>query len=468
MISDIYSKLDRFIIFPLSEKVYGSNILKNYRYLKSIDWYSKEQLESIQLSKLKRLILHIYSHVPYYQDLFHSIKLTPDDIKSIKDLHKIPILTKQIIRDNYDKLTSTDIKNRKIKSNSTGGSTGTPLIFNTDIQTWNMSWASTFRAWSWYGFFLGEKIFTIGGQSLMSEKQGFSKKDFFEKYLMRNYKYSCSQMKQENLEQFYKAFIKLRPSAIRGYASSLYIFAKYIEDNHLNIVPIKVILTTGEILLPQYRRKVQEIFKAPIFDNYGAGDGGISAHECYMHEGMHITEERCIIEICSENGTNVEDGMMGNVITTDLDNYSFPFIRYKVGDIACIKKDLCSCGRKSALIGEVIGRSGKLLYSKNGIPISPTVLDNLLYKQLDFISLKNQIVYNKIDRFQIKQDFKGDILIYLILKNKNDDYRQFDYIIENFNHYFSNSEVKLEFVTEIPPLPSGKEDFVISDFKYCK
>jgi len=465
--SSLYSFFDRKILFPLAEKFNRSSSIKNYYSLLKTDWYSREQLLALQNKKLSDLITHCYNKVPYYKELFDSLHIGPDDIKSKKDLQKIPILTKQIIRENYNKIISGDLANRKVQNHSTGGSTGMPLQYLSDMQTWSVGWASIFRSWHWFGFSVGEKIFTIGGHSLVSKKRIFTKKNIFEKWLMRNYKYSSSEMKPEDMARHYKRFIAFKPVAIRGYASTLYVFAKYIEDNKLPVLPIHAIFTTGEVLLPNYRSKVQEVFKAPIYDSYGAGDGGIATHECYMHEGLHISEEKCILEIIDKNGEIVEDGTIGNVITTDLDNYAFPFIRYNVGDMSYIKKEYCSCGRKSKLLGVVMGRSGRLLYSKSGVPISPTMLPVLLYPDLNYDSIENQALYNKIDKFQIRQDKNGDLLILLKVKESRDEsLKLFGFIIENYTKYFPGSKVELEFVKEIPPLPSGKEDYILSDFLY--
>ena len=236
-------------------------------------------------------------------------------------------------------LLSQDIKSRNIRKHSTGGSTGVPLQYITDTQGWSMAWASTFRAWDWYGFYVGEKIFTLGGHSLVSQKKVLRRKDIFERLLMRNYKYTSSEMKSEDFFRLYQNYMRLKPAAIRGYASSLFVFSKFIEENNLKIYPVRLILTTGESLMPMYRAKVQEIFRAPIYDNYGAGDGGISSHECYMHEGLHITEERSIIEIVDSNGLPLNNGEVGHVVSTDLHNYAFPFLRYLVGDMASIKRN---------------------------------------------------------------------------------------------------------------------------------
>jgi phenylacetate-CoA ligase len=284
---------------------------------------------------------------------------------------------------------------------------------------------------------------------------------------MRLYKYYSVGLSDEEMQLNYRNFIKLKPKAIRGYPSTLYAFARFIEKNKLKTIPIKMVLTAGEVLIPHYRSKIQEVFQAPVFDNYGAGDGGIASHECYMHEGLHIAEEKCIIEITDEKGNKLEDGKHGFVITTDLNNYVFPFIRYQVGDIAVIKPDFCSCGRKSKLFSSVLGRNGKLLFNKKGNPISPTLLPILLYPNMDYISYKNQVLYNKIDRYQIIQDEKGDLKVLLKMKNKIDEkYEDYTYIIDNYKKVFAGSNVDLIFVDNINKLNSGKEDYIISHYKY--
>ena len=466
MAASFYHIFDKYFLLPVAEKLFGSNILGNYKELKKTDWLNEKDLTNVQNKKLSILVRHCYESVPFYTNLFNKLGLTPDDIKNKEDLKKLPILTKEIIRVNMDDLVSLDVKNRKTTQHSTGGSTGMPLTFKKDIQTWNIAWASTFRAWEWYDFYFGEKIFTIAGNSLVKERKFFTAKDFFDRYIMRNYKHSSFEMKDSDMQRHYKALMKTKPKAIRGYASTLYLFARYIESNQLPTPKtVRLLLTTGEILLPQYRQKLQQVFKVPLYDNYGAGDGGIASHECYMHEGLHISEERCVIEIVDRSGNLVEDGTLGHVITTDLDNFAFPFLRYKVGDMSYIKKEKCSCGRSSRLIGEVMGRAGKLLYNKQGEAISPTMLPILLYRDMDYHNTENQQIYNRIDKFRINQDKIGNMEILLKLKDKLDDKSQFNYVVDNYKTMFANSVIELKFVDDIPNLPSGKEDYVCSEYK---
>lgn len=461
----IYNFIDRYVLLPTGDLVYGSRVRKELRKLEENDFISEDELRKVQDAKLQRLVRHCYETVPYYTRLFDSLNIKPEDIKTRGDLRKLPVLTKQIIRENYNDLFSKAIDPRRWKKSSTGGSTGTPLKFCIDAAEWSQWKASTLRAWEWYGLKLGDKIFSLGGNSINKKKNLLTFKGAYDRFIMRNFKFSSADVSDECMQRHYEAFMRLRPTAVRGYGSSLYIFASYVEKMHLPLCPIKVVLTTGEVLMPEYRKKLEAVFNAPVYDAYGAGDGGILSHECPARNGLHVTEEMCVIEITDREGNVLPDGEVGYVCTTDLENYVFPFLRYHVGDMAYIKKERCSCGRQTRLIGQVLGRCGKLVYNKQGVPLSPTMLPFFLYKNMDYHNMEYAAIYNKIDKFQFRQDKDGNITVLLKLKDKNEDISQFDYVKPNIDKYFEGSTNAVKFVDDIPVMPSGKEDYCVSDYR---
>ena len=464
----LYSQIDKHILMPVADRLTHRGISKEWRLMERMNNATEQELITLQNQRLQALIQHCYANVPYYTKLFDSIGLKPEDIQCRDDLQKLPILTKQMVREHYDELISKDIDKRHYQKGSTGGSTGTPLKFMKDTPTWNMAWASSFRAWEWYGFHVGEKMMTLGGNSLVTKKKRLTPKDIFDLYIMRNMKRSSAEVDDAAMQAHYEAYMAYKPKAMRGYASSLVILARYIAKKNLPVLPMTCILTTGEILMPEYRKTLQEVFGCPVYDEYGAGDGGVDAHECLLQDGLHISEERCVLEITDKEGNVLPDGEIGYVTSTDLGNYVFPFLRYQVGDMAYIKPEKCACGRASRVIGQVIGRAGKLLYNKQGVPISPTMLPIMLYRDNDYHNEVNCAIYNKIDQFQIRQDKQGDIRILLKLKDPNEAHEQFEYCIENFRRHFVGSKVSLEFVDSIPPMPSGKEDYCVSEYEYKK
>ncbi len=467
----IYSFIDRKILLPIGDIIKGRNLHGEFNNALRTEWLSEKDLLKLQSEKLQKLIRHCYENVPYYRNVFDGLKLTPNDIKTRADLIKLPILTKQIIKSHYDELISTDISSRKYIDGSTGGSTGTPMRYKEDLHTWNVMRGVGFRGWTWAGFNVGEKLFTLAGNSLVkknSDKKKVFIKDLYDRIIMRNKKYDCTDITPEALKGYYTEMMSYKPMGIRGYASSLYFLAKYIEQNGLPVCKVKAVFTTGEKLHPKYRYKIQQVFHAPVFDSYGASDGSVNAQECYMHEGLHIGEEHCVIEIVDKNGNILPNGEVGHVISTDLNNFVFPFIRYKVGDLAYIKQELCSCGRKHRLLGEVIGREGRAIYNKQGRPYSSIIIDNMFFKDLDFHSEECQRLYEKMERFQIRQDKNGDILILIKPVDPKESNDTFSYVLDNFSKFFPDSKVDIKFVDDIPPLPSGKEDYCVSEYDYHK
>lgn len=460
----IYNLLDKYLLLPSADLLFGSTLNTQLRVLKANEFISQERMLSLQNEKLCRLIQHCYETVPYYHKLFLRLNIRPEEIRNKNDLQRLPILTKQIIRDNYNDLFSSATNPKQRKYASTGGSTGTPLKYCMDKREWSMQRASSFRAWESYGIQLGDKFFSLAGSSLTKKGQVLTSKGIYDKFIIRNHKYSSVNVDEESMKALLQEFKRIRPQVVRGYGSSLVVFARYLDKIGFNTDTVKVVLTTGEVLLPNYRRELERVFNAPVYDAYGAGDGGIVSHECINHR-LHITEELCMIEITDKDGQVLPDGEIGYVTSTDLENYVFPFIRYQVGDMSSVSTETCSCGRHTRHFGEIMGRAGRLVYNKQGVPISPTALPMMLYPDLDYHKIENQNLYNKIDRFQIRQDSKGDIQVLLKLKDKSEENDQFSYIHTNFENQFVGSEVTLLFVDEIPVLPSGKEDYCVSDYK---
>lgn len=460
----LYTTLDRHCLLPLSEKLFGRDISTAYRESLRTEWLGREALDALQRERLQRLVRHCYEHVPYYRRLFDRLHLSPAEVQTPADLAKLPVLTKDQVRQHYDELIADDAATRRYLHGSTGGSTGTPLRFLHDVQTWNRLRAAGLRMWHTAGFELGERMFTLAGNSLVKHtKHRLPKaKDLYDRYIMRNLKRNCTDLSPEALAGHYRAMMAYRPKAIRGYASSLYFLARYIEQHQLPVPEVKAVFTTGEKLHPAYRHKLQQVFRVPVFDAYGAADGGVAAYECPLHSGMHLSEENCIVEIVAPDGRPLPDGETGHVLTTDLNNYVFPFLRYQVGDLAYIDPTPCSCGRASRRLGEVIGREGRAIYNKQGRPFSSVVIDNMMFPQLDYHSTANQLLYERMERFQVQQDEQGDIHILIKPVDEAESVHTFDYIRHNFTTFFPDSKVTLSLVRDIPPLPSGKEDYCLS------
>ena len=204
--------------------------------------------------------------------------------------------------------------------------------------------------------------------------------------------YNAFSFNDDYLEVVTQKLQRIQPSLIRGYLSAIILLADYIRRNNIKGIKPIAVSCTSETLFPEYRKLIEEVFQAPLFNQYGCGECNSIAFECKEHKGMHITTEHCILEADENN----------NLIVTNLDNYSQPFIRYKNGDIGEIDDSPCACGSSAPRIISLHGRANENIFLKDGASVNGIFFANLL-DQAGFINS------NKMLRFQIVQEKEGEI-----------------------------------------------------------
>ncbi len=124
------------IIFPIADKLMGTCAMKWYGQIKLMNTWSKEQIDNWQNKQLQAFIRHAYDNTVYYKNLFDELGLTPDDIKTKEDLKKLPIINKDIVNKNYENLIPSNIKQIRYRKARTGGTTGEPMRYLCDENTW--------------------------------------------------------------------------------------------------------------------------------------------------------------------------------------------------------------------------------------------------------------------------------------------------------------------------------------------
>ena len=269
----MYSATAKNILYPIGEALLGTHMLRYLEILDETQWWAPAKLRELQNEKLRALIKHAYKNVPYYQRILRERGLTDNDVQTVEDLQKLPILTKDLIREHFLDLTSRDIEGRRVLLNATSGSTGEPLRYYLDMDVTSMGWASTFRAWGWAGYRLGDKRATLAGSSLVPGSPP-SLRERLRGMAERNLKLSAFGMSERTMGLYARKLAKHRPRFLRGYPSALYLFACYLEAASINTIKPDAVFTTAEMLLPQHRQTIEREFECIVFDNYGCNDGG--------------------------------------------------------------------------------------------------------------------------------------------------------------------------------------------------
>ena len=307
-----------------------------------------------------------------------------------------------------------------------------------------------YRGWGYAGYELGDKMVFLAGSSLGVGTTSKLVTKFHE--TVRNVKkLSSFDMNHENLNKYAEIINSFEPKILTGYASSIYFFANFLDENNISVTSPQGIITTAEKLYPNMKTKIETVFGCDVYDSYGLNDGGVTAFECSEHGYLHIDTERSIMEVVDENNFQIDDGK-GSILATSLHNYAMPFIRYDTGDIGHIVDDVCSCGRNPKLLKEIIGRQQDILQTPDGNFIHGEFFTHIFWET------------DGIKEFQIIQNSLDNIIIRLIPEN-NFDEKQLEYITKIISKRSNGWNIEFKFVDNIDRSKSGKYKFVINELK---
>jgi phenylacetate-CoA ligase len=436
-------------IFTLAHEAGNYNFYPIYRRLMDNQWKRYENLKEEQEKQLRHMVSFAYMNVPYYHKLFNRIGLKPDDIRTVEDLEKLPYLNKQIINKNPDDFKPLYLKRIKYTTAATGGTTGTPLQYRQSSFDRFMGGALLYRGWGYAGYELGDRMVFLAGSSLDTGKRSFLVTRAHE--MARNLKkLSSFDMGDREMKEYAGVINSFRPKFIRGYASSLFFFAGWLEKSDLKIHRPEGIFTTSEKLYPAMRAKIADVFGCQVYDTYGLSDGGVTAFECTEHSGMHIDTERSVMEVVDGNGEQMGSGE-GRILATSLYNYAMPFLRYDTGDDGHLLDDTCSCGRGYRLLKEVNGRTVDVLVTPEGKSVHGWFFLYIFWEQQGI--REYQVIQEALDRIVIK-----------IVPDDGFDERQLDRIRRIVRGRSEGWNLEFRIVEHIERTGSGKYKFIKNNY----
>ncbi|MDH4099351.1 MAG: hypothetical protein OEV28_02100 [Nitrospirota bacterium] len=356
------------------------------------------------------MLEHAYRHVPYYRRVFEGIGATPADIRTLAEMEKLPILTKEIIRENFEDLIATNIPKEHLIANSTGGSTGEPLRLYQDRQY--EQWANAARNRGWYeiaGCRPGDNCAVLWG-AMHEIGEDFPLKERLRSLLTTGeIPLNAFNLSEERKRYFLKWCHMLRPRLLRGYVTAIHDFAGFLDANNLRFPQVQGVILCAETVDPHVQAFVEKVFKAPSYNTYGGRELSLIAMECEHKNGLHEISENNYVEFEPITLTGYQDA--GNLLITNLNNYAMPFIRYRIGDIGIPGNGKqCECGRGLPLVSKVIGRTTEVFVFADGTRIAGEMFIHLMkdfsLKEYQFVQVSDSRVvlrmkseeFNDLDR----------------------------------------------------------------------
>jgi phenylacetate-CoA ligase len=362
--------------FLLKYNLFNKAAVTYYHLLQKQQFMSPDEIESLNWEKRKRLLAYAYKNVPYYREKFDSVGLDPQDIKQPEDYSKVPLLRRDDIRANFDRLLSIEAKPGMTRISTTGGSTGEPLrvLFDKRVQLEALAW----RIRDWWGVPLGvNEAVAVRMAKQRAIDRWFNSLIWLPALRV---KLDASSMKSEDIETFITKFNRIRPQIVWGYVGAIDHVASFASDNHLDFVPPKAIWVTAAPLSEVQRKRIENTFHAPVYEQYGCCEIFALAAQCSQRRALHISHDARLIEFTDDSGRPQPTAELGNIVLTDLENYCFPLIRYMNGDTGRAVKGKCTCGINLPLMDKVKGRQTDIIRLPNGTCLAgeylTTIFDN--------------------------------------------------------------------------------------------
>ena len=395
--------------------------------------------------RLAELLLYAQEHVPFHREqAARREKITPQNARSV--LARFPVVRRADIQRNPEAFVS-DTPGPRV-DDATGGSTGTPMMFRVDRNTQIARESSLLWANSLAGRIPGEKVAMLWGS--VSDVQGATGQlRLAVRWWIENMRwYNAFDMGEDRMEAFHSSLSAFRPHLLVAYAGSAFTFARFLQARGSRpAYPLKAVVTSAEMCTPAMRSVIEDVFGRPVFDRYGNREFGAMAAECQAHEGLHINEADCIVEIDSADPFKVE----GPILVTYLNNRAMPFIRYDTGDVGRFLSDEpCACGRLTARLAPVMGRQSDTIRTASGKLIHGEYFTHLLYGT------------NAVREFQFVQETPTLYRLLLVADPAQVASMEPRWRLEIGDALGAGSELRIEYVDRIPALPSGKRRFTLT------
>ena len=338
------------------------------------EWDSLEQIQARQLEKVNALLTHAVTKVPYYRRLASEGKI-PARVDNLTDLDQLPILTKEIINREGKNLLAEGYPEAQLRKLATGGSTGQPLHFYSDEDTLLCknaaeSWSNTMA-----GLHRGSSVAFLWGAGEFEATSSQELRERLELLVKNRIFIDCFKMSETELELAHRRLTRFRPQGLIGYTSALVRLANFLHDRGITPnYPTKAVISSAETLDKVSRTRLQSTFNTSVFNRYGSREMGLIAVECEQHQGLHIDCENIYIELAK----GPDESFLSRIFVTKLGQYSMPFFRYDVGDLAEGPLSSCNCGRGYPILKRVVGRVTEMIWMPDGACLPGELFPHLL------------------------------------------------------------------------------------------
>lgn len=442
----------------LAESLYWKNlelkgtgdIKKRLEWLEENQWKSPKELREQQFAKLCKIIDHAYRTVPFYRNIFEERGLTPKDISSFDDMHKLPLLTRDLLRNNQEQLLSSEADHATLQTNFSSGSTGVRAVFKQDLNFRMWMRAHQLRTYKWCSDWkIGEPFVLLWGSEIYWSLKTF--RDKIDNLITNRREFNTFRLSDELIRNFLKKLVNYKPVLVSTYTNAMYLIAREARKQGIKINGLRSIQTTSEPVPTTMRDEIKEIFECDVYDKYGSRETNIVAHESPNHEGMLIQTENVFVEFLNSEGKPTKPGEKGRIVVTTLNNFSMPLIRYETSDLAAPLEGYCSSGIGLPRMTSVAGRVQDLIITPTGEHIDAYFFSYLIMR------------FKEIHWFQVVQTELDQLLIRMYVPNGLSNETRNALIERIHTHTKYPFKISFDLLDNMPESSTGKFRLCVSE-----
>ena len=441
-------------IYLLKARLTNPEWMRQYHEAMSHETWSSDQIREFNFRRRLKLLAFAYEHVPYYRKMYRAAGLEPGDVKSESDWAKIPMLTREALRFNYEELKADNLIPGTYQMFTTGGSSGEPskILKDQRFATKALKWRSS----RWADLLFGQNQATI----MRTHPTNWRSKlrHWAAWFPSTNIMLDAGEMTEENISRFIREWNRVRPTSVNSYVGGIHQLALYCQENGIELPPPVAIFTTAAPLGNVTRNEISKAFHAPVYDSYVATEAHPMANQCACQvktgsRALHIHSDYFHLEFVDDDGMPKPTGEEGDILVTDTGNFAMPMIRYRLGDRGRGLEGVCSCGRPYQQMDAVQGRSFDFIYLEKGRIMGEcwaTAFDDCLMA---------------IHNFQIHQHADKSVTLSVVVnKDYPDAVNCINRVAADLQRQLGNLPLKLEYKDFIPHV-RGKIKYIISDIK---
>lgn len=381
----------------------GRSFAENRRFVREAQWWPADRAKEYQLARLREMLTLAYEHTEFYRRTFDSIGFHPQDLRTLDDMTRLPTIDKSVVAENLADMCTRSVDARDVDYISTGGTSGMPLQFYINADRSPVEYAYLIISWARARYAIGRPMVVLRGRSMERGRTGL-----FHEYdpVLRHHYYSSFHLSDENMKGYVEHMATIGPCFLHVYPSTVAALARFIRRTAMRPPSnIRGIIAESEIVYPEQRKMVEEVFGCRYFSCYGHTEKLVLAAECEHSTDYHVWPTYGYFELLDERGEPITTpGQRGEIVGTGFINAVMPFIRYRTGDWATYVGDRCeACRREHIMIREIRGhRTQEVLIATDGSEIPWTALN------------MHDDTFVRVRQFQFMQEVPGHAVLRVI------------------------------------------------------